>query len=114
MGLVEVVKAAAYTERETLQSQLLLSEFAKIFEAEGYSFGQEGEADYKSTRVAKADFAAIISHNPDAIQVLRTTDVDPMSLIDLLDSIFHVDPLPFCDILAGVLSLRNCNVATVK
>merc|ERR1712232_1272472 len=51
---------------------------------------------------------------PSVTRALETTGVDVVELVDLLDVIFVKEPVPFADLIQGILQLRSCNTTTVK
>eukprot|EP00931_Biecheleriopsis_adriatica_P016514 TRINITY_DN1213_c1_g1_i2.p1 TRINITY_DN1213_c1_g1~~TRINITY_DN1213_c1_g1_i2.p1 ORF type:complete len:546 (+),score=104.02 TRINITY_DN1213_c1_g1_i2:155-1792(+) len=103
--LCEVVAVTARVEQEELMMQDLKAKIVELMPSigEGNKFA-----------VSKQSFEYLLDQ-PEAVDALRSVDVDLMALVDFQDFIFRdEDELPLGDFMEKVLQFRSTNTATVK
>jgi len=108
--LCEVVSSVAEGEKEGLLIQYVTARFQVILE--------DLDADGTGT-LSKDEFLSIMT-NKEAWEALEEVDVDPISLVKLVDLIFETENaddkghLTFPEFMDVILSFRGSNTATVK
>jgi len=103
--LCEVVAVTARVEQEELMMQDLKAKIVELMPSigEGNKFA-----------VSKQSFEYLLDQ-PEAVDALRSVDVDLFALVDFQDFIFRdEDELPLGDFMEKVLQFRSTNTATVK
>merc|ERR1712007_96477 len=110
IGVVcEVVSTVASCEKEGMLIQYVTSRFRAMWE----SLDSEG-----SDTISKEKFLSIMT-NREAWTALQEINVDPMSLVNLVDLIFESEDSPqksmdLNEVMDVILSFRGTNTATVK
>merc|ERR1712007_34159 len=108
--LVDVVKSASVTERETIQGKFMRDGLMKILFQEGMA---SEDTDFAHFELTQQDLMAVLETH-EALSLLHQTDVDTVALVDLTEIMFVDGPLPFSEVVQAMLQLRRVNVATVK
>eukprot|EP00929_Paragymnodinium_shiwhaense_P100331 TRINITY_DN6257_c0_g2_i1.p1 TRINITY_DN6257_c0_g2~~TRINITY_DN6257_c0_g2_i1.p1 ORF type:complete len:777 (+),score=173.35 TRINITY_DN6257_c0_g2_i1:152-2482(+) len=107
--LCAVVEAVSKTEKEELETQKLCRDMKEIIG----SLPNKESFDF----IAQEDLIDILSQ-PQAVQTLYSANIDPTTLVEFSDLLFHPDgvpiELPFDEFMALLLDIRGSNSATVR
>lgn len=107
--LCEVVSAVAATEKEEMMVQFVTQKIESLLRA--------GDC-YNDGMISQAEFERILK-TPEAVLALEEVGIDPVSIVDFTEHIFHGEDnlegtLNFPKFMEVILKLRQTNECTIK